>query len=166
MHTPYCSAFRFTNLVFIISIGWLVSCRSGKTIQVLSYEQGVTMGREYVHHYNPHRTQAKWQGPPAAFTCFRRTNPADAPVIAGSVAIQEENGELTLLPGTIITIDDDHTFADKAGNYVRVIGSGRHHVRVGGVGFLWSEAPSLQVERGDSIRINVHLLPEFRPTMN
>ena len=159
-------AIRLTKLVVIICIGWLVSCQGGKTIHILSYEQGVAMAQKYVQHYNPHRKQANWQGPPATFTRFRRTNPADAPVIAGYVAIQEGNGKLTSLPGAIITIDDAHIFADQDGNYARTIGPGRHHLRAGGGGLLWSEVPSLHVERGDSIQINFHLLPEFRPTIN
>ena len=166
MSIPFCLAIRLTQFGLIASIGWLVSCQSWKTTQILNYEQGEALAQEYVRHYSPHRKQAYWVGPPAACARFRRANPADAPVITGHVAIQEKDGKITPLPGALITIDDAHTFADNAGNYVRVIGPGRHHVRVGGVGFLWSEAPSLHVERGDSIRINAHLLPEFRPTMN
>jgi hypothetical protein len=143
-----------------------MSCQSWKTTQIMNFEQGEALAQEYVHHYNPHRKQAKWVGPPAAFTRFRRANPAAAPVITGYVDIQESEGKLRALPGAIITIDNAHTFADKAGNYVQAIGPGRHHMRVGGVGFLWSEAPSLHIERGDSIRITAHLLPEFRPTIN
>lgn len=143
-----------------------MSCQSGKVIHILSYAQGEALSQEYVRHYSPHRKQARWLGPPAAVARFRRVNPAAAPVITGSVAVQESDGKRTPFPGGLITIDDAHTFADKAGNYAQIISPGRHHVRVGGVGFLWSEAPSLHVEPGDSIRINAHLLPEFRPTMN
>jgi hypothetical protein len=157
---------RLAKLVFIVSISWLMGCQNGRIIHILSYEQGEAMAREYVRHYNPHRKPAWWLGPPAVIARFRRAHSADAPVIAGYVAIQEPAGKLLPLPGALITVDDAHTFADKAGNYVRAIAPGRHHVRVGGVGCLWSEAPALHVERGDSIRINVHLLPEFRPTMN
>ncbi|MET4073263.1 hypothetical protein [Hymenobacter sp. UYCo722] len=166
MHNLFHLAIRLPNFLLFISIGWLVSCQVGNTIHITSYKQGVAMGQEYVRHYKPHRKQANWQGPPTSFTRLRRTNPAGNPVIAGYVDIQEENGKFTPLPGPIITIDDAHIFADQAGNYVQVIGSGSHHVRVGGVGLLWSEAPSLHVQRGDSIRINVHLLPEFRPVIN
>lgn len=119
-----------------------------------------------MRQYKPHQKQARWLGPPATFTRARRANPADAPVITGHVDIQEADGKLSPLPGGLITIDDAHTFADKAANYVRVVAPGRHRMRVGGVGFLWSEVPPLRVKRGDSIQINVHLLPEFRPTMN
>ena len=143
-----------------------MSCQSGKIIHILSYEQGEAMSKEYVRHYKPHQKQGKWLGPPAAFTRLRCTNPAAAPVITVDVDIQERDGNPTPLPSAIITIDDAHTFADKAGNYVQVTGPGRHRVRVGGIGFLWSEVPSLRVQRGDSIRISAHLLPEFRPTMN
>jgi hypothetical protein len=166
MSTPFCFAIRLTKLVFMVSIGWLMGCQSGKTIYILSYEQGIAMAQEYVHQYNPQQKQAVWLGPPAAFTRSRRTNPTDAPVITGHVDIQEADGKFSPLPGALITIDGAHTFADKAGDYVRVVGPGQHYLRVGGVGLLWSETPSLPIERGDSIQINVHLLPEFRPTMN
>jgi hypothetical protein len=166
MSFPFCPAIRLAKVGFVASVGWLMSCQSWKTTQIMNFEQGEALAQEYVHHYNPHRKQAKWVGPPAAFARFRRANPAAAPVITGYVDIQESEGQLRPLPGAIITIDNAHTFADKAGNYVQAIGPGRHHVRVGGVGFLWSEAPSLHIERGDSIRVTAHLLPEFRPTIN
>lgn len=44
MSTPFCFAIRITKLVFMASTGWLMSCQSGKTITILSHEQGVAMG--------------------------------------------------------------------------------------------------------------------------
>ena len=79
--------------VLILSIGGLISCRSQQTIHVLSYAQGRALSIGYQHHYKPHQQVASWLGPPATFTHFRRTNPADAPVIE-SVDVQEENAKL------------------------------------------------------------------------
>jgi hypothetical protein len=154
------------RLALIIFTGALTNCQGGKAVHILSYEQGEALGKEYVRNYHPNQKQARWLGPPASLTRFRRANPANAPIITGVADIQEPNGQLRLLPGAIITIDKTPTFADEAANYVRVIGPGRHHMRVGGVGLLWSEVPSFHVERGDSIRITAHLLSEFRPTIN
>ena len=166
MSHPFHLAIRTAKLVIITCTGSLLGCKGGKVVHILSYEQGETMSREYVHHYKPNQKQARWLGPPASLTRFRRTHPADAPIITGYVDIQEANAQLRPLPGAIVSIDKAPTFADKAANYVRVIGPGRHHVRLGGVDLLWSEVPPFHVERGDSIRITAHLLPEFRPTIN
>ena len=143
-----------------------MSCRSQQTIHVLSYAQGRALSIAYLKHYRPHRQAANWLGPPAIYARYRRINPTSAPVIFGCVVIQEENNTFTPLPSAIIAIDGAHTFADNAGNYVRTVSPGPHCMRVGGIGFLRSEVPALYVERGDSIQINFHLLPEFRPTIN
>ena len=144
----------------------LVGCSKWQTVHVLTYAQGQALSADYQRDYTPRRNQARWVGPPAELTRFPRTHPIDAPVIVGKVDLQDENGRFTPLPGTVITIDGAHIFADKAGNYVRVVGPGRHRMRAGSVGLLYSDAPPFHIERGDSIQINFHLLPEFRPTMN
>jgi hypothetical protein len=159
-------AVRFIKLVLIFSAGTLMGCHRWRTVHVLSFAQGQALSEKYVRHYNPHRKQSKWLGPAATFTRFRRTNSTDAPIITGYVAILEPNGKFTPLPGGFITIDKAHIFADKDGNYMQIIATGRHRVRGGGVGFLYSEAPSLHAEPGDSIRLIFQLLPEFRPTIN
>ncbi|HEX8328874.1 MAG TPA: carboxypeptidase-like regulatory domain-containing protein [Hymenobacter sp.] len=166
MSAPVCFAIRLTSLVLVSFLGGLMGCRSEQTIHVLNYAQGRALSKDYLSHYKPRQQAAKWLGPPATFSRFRRTNPAGASLITGYVDVQQENGKFTPLPGAIITIDDAHTFADQAGNYVQIVGPGRHHVRAGWVGMLWSEAPSIRVEPGDSIQINFHVLPEFRPTIN
>jgi len=166
MGSPDNFVIRPTTLVFICSIGGLMSCHSQQAIHVLSYAQGRALSSDYQTHYKPRQQTAKWLGPPATYVRYRRINPTSAPIIVGCVDSQEENNKFTPLPGAVIAIDDAYTFADNAGNYIRVVGPGLHYIRVGGVGFLWSEEPSLHVKHGDSIRINFHLLPEFRPTMN
>ncbi|MBF9140550.1 hypothetical protein [Hymenobacter properus] len=166
MSTPICLSFRSIKLAFLLATGALAGCQGGKVIHILSYEQGQAKAQEYVRHYSPHQKQGKWVGPPVTLNRLRRTNLAADPVITGGVDIQEPDGKLRPFPGALITIDGAHTFADNSSRYARVIGPGRHRLRVGGVGFLWSEAPALHVERGDSIQVIAHLLPEFRPTMN
>ena len=166
MGPPDNFAIRLTTLVFICSIGGLMSCRSQQAIHVLSYAQGRALSRDYQTHYKPRQQTAKWLGPPATYVRYRRINPTSAPIIAGCVDSQEENNKFTPLPGAVIAIGGAYTFTDNAGNYVRVVGPGLHYIRVGGVGFLWSEEPALRVKNGDSVRISFHLLPEFRPTMN
>lgn len=149
-----------------VSLSAFVGCRSWQTTRVLSYSQGEALSVDYVRHYNPHRNQAKWVGPPAAFTHYRRAHPTDAAIITGCVFRQEPVGEPIPLPGAIIKIDKAHIFADPAGNYVFVLAPGRHRIWGGGVGLLYSEALPLRVGSGDSIRINFHLLPDFRPLID
>ena len=105
-------------------------------------------------------------GPPASDISFHRTIRPSAPIITGYVALQGENGQFTRLPGAIVLIDNAHTLADKDGRYTQVVSPGRHKVLTGGIGLIWSEAPSLQVEPGDSIQVNFHLLPDFRPIID
>ena len=149
-----------------VLFGSLVGCRSWRTVRVLSYAQGRALSEKYVQHHKPHREQARWLGPPATFTRYRRAHPTDAPVIAGRVFIQEPGNKLTPLPGAIMKVDAAHTFADNAEQYVWTLAPDRHRIFGGGVGFLYADVPPLRTARGDSIQINFHLLPEFRPTMN
>jgi hypothetical protein len=138
---------------------------------VLDYSQARKLSEEYSRRYKPGQKPAYWVGPSTSYTRLRRKDPAREAIITGHVDEREEDGTLRPMPGAFISIGkisirESHTFADEQGNYVRTLTPGRYPMRVGGIGLLWSEAPPLQVQMGDSIRANFQLLFDLRPLID
>ncbi|SFP87378.1 carboxypeptidase-like regulatory domain-containing protein [Hymenobacter arizonensis] len=162
--TPW-PAYQMLSLAkvgLLVSAGCIIGCRQQPT-QILTYAQGKRLSAEYLSNHKPGKAPAYWVGPSTTYIHLRQVKPAKDAIIVGHVDVQEENGTMRPWPSAIISIDQKHTFANENGDYARVISPGLHTMRVGWIGMLWSEAPPLRVQAGDSIRVDFQLLPEFRP---
>jgi hypothetical protein len=166
MNSPFRFPVNVGKAAFFLSVtAWAVSCRQ-QPIQVLDYAQAKRLTTKYVSQYKPGKMPAYWVGPSTTYTRLRRAKSAEDAIIAGHVDEREENGTLRPSPGAIISIDRGHVFADENGNYAQAVTPGRHTLRIGWVGMLWSEAEPLRAQAGDSIRTSSQLLHDPRPLMN
>lgn len=86
--------------------------------------------------------------------------------MSGRIDVAEANGVLSSQPNLTILVDQVATTTDEQGNYVRVLHPGRHLIQAGGVGFVNHQISSLQVEHGDSTRIDFHLRVDTQSTVN
>jgi hypothetical protein len=143
----------------------LVSCHSQREVVIMNYSQADKLVPNYLRH--PSQRQVGWVGPlPATSTYWRRTNAAKAAIIVGQVSLVGQDGRLLIQPAATIAIDKAFTSADAHGNYAQVVAPGRHVLRGGGIGLLWSVAKPLRVAQGDSIRIDFKLLSDSRPIID
>jgi hypothetical protein len=77
-----------------------------------------------------------------------------------------QDRHLLVQPGAIISVDKGYILSDAQGNYSQLVAPGRHALRGGGIGLLWSVAKPLKVAQGDSIRVDFELLSDLRPLIN
>ncbi|WP_310394166.1 hypothetical protein [Hymenobacter sp.] len=94
-------------------------------------------------------------------TRFRRTDPAKEPVVFGRVLVLDKTHTYPQA-AAIVSLDDSISFANEAGEYRLIVSPGAHRFLTGQIGILPSQL-TLEVERGDSVRINFHLRPDLRP---
>jgi hypothetical protein len=92
---------------------------------------------------------------------FRSKDPTKEPIVFGQIKVVDET-DVYVLSAAILSLDENITFADKSGNYRFILKPGIHHFMTGQIGIYQSRL-TLNVEKGDSIRINFHLKPDPRP---
>lgn len=103
--------------------------------------------------------------PEQEITRLQRKNPAQDAIIVGHVAVLGPKAESYPLPGAIVVLDQKPFFADAAGNYQMVLAAGKHQLKVGQLG-IYPAYLTLEVQPGDSIRVDFHLREDPRPTVN
>jgi hypothetical protein len=156
-------SYAFTALAGI----YLASCQSHRPLLIENYTQAQKLVPLYERQYSKNKKPVPWVGPwPAPALRLRRAHPASPALLLGHVALVLENGKLLSQPSATVLIDKQAITADEAGNYAVELPPGRHALRSGGVGFLWSQAPLLQVVAGDSIRLDFRLLADIRPIID
>jgi hypothetical protein len=154
---------RVLSLVLLLAT--LVSCHSQQEIIILNYAQADKLVPAYLHH--PSQRKVGWVGPPpAVLTYLRRTNPAKEAIIVGQVSLLGQDGRLLVQPAATISVDKKFTSSDAHGNYAQVVAPGRHTLRGGGIGLLWSVAKPLKVALGDSVEVDFELLSDPRPLID
>ncbi len=163
---PSPSPLDIIKVALLVTAGTLVSCRIQQPVQIINYQQVRELSTKWALHYKAHKKQAYWVGPPLRYTSMSRKNPTQKAIFTGHVDVMEENGKSTFLPGALVAFDEIHTETDRSGNFLLEVPAGRHSLKVGGIGLLWSEAPPLRVRQGDSIKIQVSLLPDLRPLID
>lgn len=151
----------------VLLCGYLVSCQSPRPLLVENYGQAEKLVPRYERQYSKNKKPAPWLGPPPApASRLRRTHPASPALLLGHVDLVLENGQAVSQPAATVVIDKQLLTTDAAGNYAVALPAGRHTLRSGGVGFLWSQALRLQVAVGDSVRLDFRLLPDMRPLID
>ena len=151
----------------VVACSYLASCQSHRPLLIENYAQAQRLVPLYERQYGKNKKATPWVGPrPAPALRLRRAHPTSSALLLGHVALVLENGKLLSQPGAAVVIDKQVVATDKAGNYVVELLPGRYVLRGGGIGFLWSQAPPLQVVAGDSVRLDFQLLSDVRPIIN
>jgi hypothetical protein len=150
---------------FAVLLGsYSVSCQSHRPLLIESYAQAKKLIPQYERQYNKNKNAGPWVGPgPTPALRLRRAYPASPALLSGHVELLLEDGKVTSQTGAIVVVGKQIVMTDTAGNYAVELPPGRYTLRSGGVGFLWSLAPLLQVAAGDSIRLDFRLLSDVRP---
>jgi hypothetical protein len=151
--------------LLLLSGSYLAGCQSQRPLLIENYVQAQTLVPQYERQYSQHRF-TPWVGPPPVATRLPRRPGARGAVLLGHVDLLLEDGKLLSQPAATIIVDKQVVAANGAGDYAIALLPGRHTLRGGGVGFLWSEAPTLQVTAGDSIRVDFRLLQDIRPLID
>jgi hypothetical protein len=156
------------NYAFTVVVcSYLASCQSHRPVLIENYAQAQKLVPLYERQYSINKKPIPWVGPgPAPALRLRRAHPTSSALLLGHVALRLENGKLLSQPSAAVVIDKQIITADKAGNYAVELPPGRYTLRSGGVGFLWSQAPPLQVVAGDSVRLDFCLLSDVRPIID
>jgi hypothetical protein len=151
----------------VVVCSYLASCQSHRPVLVENYAQAQKLVPLYERQYSQHKKITPWVGPPPAPALrLQRTHPANSAWLLGHVALLLEDGKLLSQPGAVVVVDKQVITADKVGNYALEVPPGRYVLRGGGIGFLWSQAPPLQVAAGDSVRLDFQLLSDVRPIID
>lgn len=151
--------------VFTLVVGgYLASCQSHRPLLIENYAQARKLVPRYERQYGKNKKTAPWLGPPPAPASYlRQAHVTGSALLLGHVEVLLEDGQLLSQPTAIVSVDNQIFFTDKAGNYAVALPPGRHTLRGGAVGFLLSQAPTLQFAAGDSVRLDFRLLAEVRP---
>jgi hypothetical protein len=153
------------TLSLALLLAALVGCHSQREITILNYAQANKLVPNYLQC--PSQRKVGWVGPPPAVPAYlRRTNPAKEAIIVGQVSLLGQDGRLLVQPAATISVDKNFTSSDAHGNYAQVVAPGRHTLRGGGIGLLWSVAKPLKVALGDSIKVDFELLSDSRPLID
>lgn len=146
-------------------ISWLVGCRSQQPLIIENYAQANKLVAQYVRHYDA-QSSVPWLGPPGTATHLHRRHAGAEAVLRGQIQMLLTTGQEEPLPGALIIVDGKIVASvDQAGRYAVALTPGRHQVQAGTINFLKSKTLFLQVERGDSICLNVRLLQDLRPIL-
>ena len=151
--------------LLLLSGSYLAGCQSQRPLLIENYAQAQKLVPQYERQYSQHR-DTPWVGPPPVTTRLPRRPAAKGAVLQGHVDLLLEDGKLLSQPAATIMLDKQVLTANNAGDYIVALRPGRHTLRGGGIGFLWSEAPTLQVAAGDSIRVDFRLLQDVRPLID
>lgn len=90
---------------------------------------------------------------------FRAANLNKQPVIFGHIEVLDKAGSYALSTA-ILSVDKSISFANEKGDYHLVLTPSVHQIMVGQIGIQQSHL-KLDVQPGDSVRINFHLQPDL-----
>jgi hypothetical protein len=92
---------------------------------------------------------------------YRAISPASAPTLSGQIKVLDKN-ETYALSSAIVSLNGKISYADEKGYYRLNLIPGINIFAVGQIGIYQSRL-KLQVENGDSVRVNFFLRPDSRP---
>ena len=151
--------------LLLLSGSYLAGCQGQRPLLIENYAQAQKLVPQYERQYSQHR-DTPWVGPPPIITRLPHRPGAKGAVLLGHVDLLLEDGKLLSQPAAIVMLDKQVLTTNSAGDYAIALLPGPHTLRGGGIGFLWSEAPTLQVAAGDSIRVDFRLLQDVRPLID